>query len=140
MLRSPSLPLFLTLLSLSAVSGAAQPLDCGTTLVEPAWTWEAPSAWSDGTWPAAPKSAHADGTDPTIFSADEGRRIKRMPCVTSAREVVFVENDGVTWDGAGRLASIQLRRNLHSHRAITRTEDGLFHSFQGQVFPFDHRG
>jgi hypothetical protein len=40
--------------------------------------------------------------------------------------VVFVENDRLTWDGAGNLASVSLRRNLHSYRRITDPGDGLF--------------
>jgi len=69
-----------------------------------------------------------DGTDYSIFAGDEGRRIKHMPCVTSGRLAVFVEADSLSWDGAGLLASVNLRRNLHSHRSLTAPEDGLFHS------------
>jgi hypothetical protein len=69
-----------------------------------------------------------DGTDNAIFSIDEGLRVKHMPCVTDSGQVVFVESDEVGWDGAGRLASVSLRRNLHSHRPITGDGDGLFHS------------
>jgi hypothetical protein len=71
---------------------------------------------------------NSDGTDPALFSADEGRRVKAMPCLTRDRLVVFVEADEVGWDGAGTLASVSLRRNLHSHRPITAEGDGLFHS------------
>ncbi len=73
---------------------------------------------------------HTDGVDYALFSGDEGKRVKRMPCVTTDRLVVFVENDSneVPWDGAGTLASVSLRRNLHSYRPITRARDGLFHS------------
>ncbi len=69
-----------------------------------------------------------DGTDFALFAAEEGLRIKHMPCVTSDRMAVFVETDQAPWDGAGRLAAVSLRRNLHSHRAITAPADGLFHS------------
>jgi hypothetical protein len=71
---------------------------------------------------------NADGTDPALFAGDEGERFKWMPCVTRDRLVVFVESERAEWDGAGRLASVSLRRNLHSHRAITAPADGLFHS------------
>jgi hypothetical protein len=71
---------------------------------------------------------NADGTDPAVLSADEGQRIKAMPCVTRDRLVVFVESSDGAWDGAGPLASVSLRRNLHSHRRITGAGDGLFHS------------
>jgi hypothetical protein len=73
-------------------------------------------------------ASQTDGLDYAAFSADEGRRIKRMPCVTEDRLVVFVENDELTWDGAGSLASVSLRRNLHSYRRITPEGEGLFHS------------
>jgi len=73
-------------------------------------------------------AAQIDGLDYAIFAGDEGLRVKRMPTVTSDRLVVFVESDELTWDGSGRLASVSLRRNLRSHRAITDDADGLFHS------------
>ena len=70
-----------------------------------------------------------DGLDPAVFAADQGLRIKLMPCVTDmpGRLVVFVEAEQVPWDGAGALASVSLRRNLHSYRRISRDDDGLFH-------------
>jgi hypothetical protein len=71
---------------------------------------------------------NADGTDPALFSGDEGGRVKLMPCVTEDRLVVFVEGDTVGWDGAGSLGAVSLRRNLHSYRAVTKASDGLFHS------------
>jgi Tol biopolymer transport system component len=74
-------------------------------------------------------ASQTDGIDYAVFSADEGRRIKLMPSVTTERLVVFVENDEQRWDGAGNLASVSLRRNLHSYRRITADGDGLF------VFP-----
>jgi len=71
-----------------------------------------------------------DGLDAEVFSADEGQRIKTMPCATptSDRLVVFVESEKVGWDGAGSLASVSLRRNLHSYRRVTEAAAGLFHS------------
>jgi Tol biopolymer transport system component len=71
-------------------------------------------------------ASQTDGIDYAVFSADEGRRIKLMPTVTPDRLVVFVESDETTWDGAGNLASVSLRRNLHSYRPITDEGDGLF--------------
>jgi hypothetical protein len=41
---------------------------------------------------------------------------------------VFVESAEPTRDGAGRLAAVSLRRNLHSYRELTRSSDGLYHS------------
>jgi hypothetical protein len=72
-----------------------------------------------------------DGTDPAVFAADEGARVKAMPGVTRNRLVVFVESDPAAWDGAGSLASVSLRRNLHSHRRITAFGQGLFLSPSG---------
>ncbi len=74
---------------------------------------------------------HTDGTDCAVFSTEEGRSIKQMPSLTRSGLIVFVETDRTTWDGAGSLASVTLRRNLHSHRAITRESDGLFVSPSG---------
>jgi hypothetical protein len=73
-------------------------------------------------------TVNADGTDMAVFSADEGRRIKLMPTTTTKGLAVFVESDKVPWDGSGLLASVQLRRPLHSYRAIPTEEDSLFHS------------
>ena len=67
-----------------------------------------------------------DGLDYALFAGDEGLRVKHMPCVTDERLVVFVEGDRVGWGGAGSLASVSLRRNLHSYRPITAPGDGLF--------------
>jgi hypothetical protein len=71
-------------------------------------------------------AVNTDGTDAAVFSADEGQRVKQMPCVTADGLVVFVEGDKIGWDGAGALASVSLRRNLHSFRRITSEKDGLF--------------
>jgi hypothetical protein len=69
-----------------------------------------------------------DGTDLMVLCADQGRCVKQMPTVTTSGLVVFVEADEVGWDGAGSLASVSLRRPLHTYRQITRRSDGLFHS------------
>jgi hypothetical protein len=73
-------------------------------------------------------AAQTDGMDYSLFAGDEGRRVKLMPAVTADRLVVFVEGDPVEADGSGRLASVSLRRNLHSYRPIAGAVDGLFHS------------
>jgi hypothetical protein len=73
-------------------------------------------------------TAQTDGLDYALFSGDEGDRFKLMPAVTTGRLVVFVEGDKFSPDGAGRLAAVSLRRNLHSHAPITSGEDGFFHS------------
>jgi hypothetical protein len=69
-----------------------------------------------------------DGTDLALFSGDEGRSIKYMPCVTDHGLAVFVEPFKPVWDRSGGLSMVTIRRPLHSYRAITREEDGLFHS------------
>jgi len=69
---------------------------------------------------------NTDGTGNTIFSGDEGLRVKQMPCVTRSGLVVFVEADQLTWDGAGRLSSVTLKRNLRSHHPIVADQQGLF--------------
>ena len=69
-----------------------------------------------------------DGTDYAVFSADEGKRIKHMPCATTSGRAVFVEAETVPWDGAGSLGCVSLRRPLHSYRPVTQDSDGLFHS------------
>jgi len=69
-----------------------------------------------------------DGADCALFADPKGQRIKHMPCVTATGLVVFVEADCVPWDGAGRLACVEMRRPLHSYRPLTGTPDGLFHS------------
>ena len=62
---------------------------------------------------------NTDGADYALFCGDQGRRIKHMPCATTAGLVVFVEADQVGWDGAGQLGSTTLRRNFYSYRPVT---------------------
>ena len=69
-----------------------------------------------------------DGSDFAGFTTGQGKRVQQMPCVTSRGLVAFVEADTVGWDGAGSLASVTLRRPLHSYRVLTRPDQGLFHS------------
>lgn len=90
------------------------------------------SSWQRSTLERGPRGRVSlfalltDGLDYALFSGDEGRRVKHMPCVTGEGLVVFVEGDRVGWDGAGSLASVSMRRNLHSYRPITELGDGLF--------------
>jgi hypothetical protein len=67
---------------------------------------------------------NTDGTDLMIFAGDEGRRVKHMPAYAGDRLVAFVEGDPVAGDGAGALAAVSLRRNLHSHRVLS--DEGLY--------------
>lgn len=71
-------------------------------------------------------AANSDGTDLSIFATHEGFRIKQMPCTTTSGLAVFVGADSNTWDGAGHLASVTLRRPMHSYEQITSADDGLF--------------
>jgi len=66
--------------------------------------------------------------DYTAFSGPQGRTIKQMACTTANRQVVFIEGDRASWDGAGSVATLSLRRNLHSYRPLTKPADGLYHS------------
>jgi hypothetical protein len=72
--------------------------------------------------------ANLEGTDPAPLCVDGGRPIKHMACETAGGLVVFVEADGTTGDGAGRLACVSSRRPLHTYRPLTEPGDGLFHS------------
>ena len=67
-----------------------------------------------------------DGTDYAIYSGYEGSAVKRSPAITANGLAVFVESQTEAWDGAGTLSAVQLRRNLHSYRAVTKATDGLF--------------
>jgi len=67
-----------------------------------------------------------DGTDYAAFSGTQGRRVQLMACVTGRRQVVFVDADSTAEDGAGPLATIDLRRNLHSYRRLTLPAEGAF--------------
>ena len=71
---------------------------------------------------------NADGTDYQLYAGAEGLSVKRMPTPTASGLVVFVETNGDTGDGSGRLASVSQRRPLHTYRAITGDRDGFFHS------------
>ena len=72
-------------------------------------------------------TVNLDGTDFSLFSS-EGKSVKLMPCMTAGGLVVFVESERLPWEGSGQLASVSLRRNLHSYQRLTQPEDGLFHS------------
>jgi len=71
---------------------------------------------------------NTDGVDLMIFAGDEGKRVKNMPAYAGNRLVVFVEGDRIEGDGSGSLGVVSLRRNLHTYRALTAPEDGLYRS------------
>ncbi|MCW5978783.1 MAG: hypothetical protein KIT09_11935 [Bryobacteraceae bacterium] len=69
-----------------------------------------------------------DGVDLAFYAGDQGAAFKRAPAVTAGRDVVFVESDAWSPDGAGTLASVSLRRALYSYRKLTDPSHGLFRS------------
>ncbi len=71
---------------------------------------------------------HLDGTDYAAFSGSQGKRFKRMACVTPQGLAAFVESDRDEPDGSGNVATLSLRRNLRSYRPVTQPSAGLFHS------------
>jgi Tol biopolymer transport system component len=73
-------------------------------------------------------AVNIDGTDFMLFADSEGLKYKRMPCVTTRRLAVFVESEQLRPDGAGYLACVTLRRNLHSYKRLTKPGEGLFRS------------
>jgi hypothetical protein len=87
------------------------------------------SAWNSGPGRRiALFAVNIDGTDFAAFSGGQGFGNLRMACVTSQRQVVFIESGDASKDGSGSLAVINLRRNLHSYRRLTATAQGAFHS------------
>ena len=73
-------------------------------------------------------ATNIDGTDYATFSGGQGSRVKHMACVTARRLVLFVEGNASAPDGAGSLAVISLRRNLHSYRPLALPPVYLYHS------------
>ena len=91
------------------------------------WQRHSPGPRADGR--VALFGVNIDGTDLMIFAGDEGRRVKHMPAATGDRPRGLRRGGrGSRATAAGRLASVSLRRNLHSYRSITGRADGLYHS------------
>lgn len=67
-----------------------------------------------------------DGADCARFAEDAGLRVQRMPCVTTGGLVIFIESDHFTWDGAGQLAAVTLRRPLVSYHRLMREESNAY--------------
>lgn len=68
------------------------------------------------------------GTGLNLFYGNhQGALVKAMPCEIEKPEwaVVFVESDGDTPDGSGRLAWVLMRRPLRTHKVLSR--DGGFY-------------
>jgi hypothetical protein len=70
-------------------------------------------------------AVNLDGTDCTPFAEDRGMAVKQMPCATNDL-VVFVESELSSGGDGGTLASVSIRRPLHSYRSITKPSDGRF--------------
>jgi len=71
-------------------------------------------------------AVNMDGTDMVPYVTTEGHRARQMPTATESGVVVYVEADALAGDGAGSLASVSMRRPLHSYRSLTNPDDGLF--------------
>ncbi len=83
-----------------------------------------------GVWGrAALFGVNIDGTDYALFGDVNGRRVKRMPCVTDRGLVVFVEGDQLAADGSGQLAAVTFRRPLKSYRTLTSESEGYAYSY-----------
>ena len=54
-----------------------------------------------------------------LYGSHTGMTSQTAACELPDRTVVFVESDGVSQDGSGRLACISLRRPLHSRRLLS---------------------
>jgi hypothetical protein len=62
---------------------------------------------------------HIEGADMERYGGERGRRIQGMPCATPGGLVVFVESDGVTWDGSGQLACVEEKRPHVTYRKLS---------------------
>ena len=64
------------------------------------------------------------GTGLNLFYGNhQGATVKTMACEMPDRTLVFVESDGSTYDGSGRLASVSFRRPLNSHEILSKGEE-----------------
>lgn len=57
-----------------------------------------------------------------FYGNHRGPTLKTMACEMPDRTLVFVESDGSTRDGSGRLARVSFRRPLHSHEILSKGE------------------
>lgn len=61
------------------------------------------------------------GTGLNLFYGNhQGENVKTMACEMPDRTVVFVESDGSSYDGSGRLARVSFMRPLRSHAILSR--------------------
>ncbi|MEW6747348.1 MAG: hypothetical protein AB1486_31845 [Planctomycetota bacterium] len=71
---------------------------------------------------------NTEGTDFALYSPNGKARIRHMACETRDRLVVFIEADGVGWDGAGSLMAVPMRRPTSAAQLLAPSSGGLFHS------------
>ena len=63
------------------------------------------------------------GTGLNLFYGNhQGTTVKTMACEMPDGTLVFVESDGSTCDGSGRLAKVSFQRPLHSHEILSKGE------------------
>jgi hypothetical protein len=61
------------------------------------------------------------GTGLNLFYGNhQGESVKTMSCEMLDRTLVFIESDGSSYDGSGRLARVSFKRPLHSHEILSR--------------------
>lgn len=62
-----------------------------------------------------------DGTGVNLFcGTGQGATLKAMACEMPDHTVVFVESEGDTPDGSGRLARVSFKRPLHSYQLLSK--------------------
>ncbi len=62
-----------------------------------------------------------DGTGVNLFcGTSQGATLKTMACEMPDRTLVFVESEGETPDGSGRLARVSFKRPLHSYQLLSK--------------------
>ena len=66
-------------------------------------------------------ASYWDGTGMNLFcGTGQGKTLKTMACEMPDRTLVFVESEGETPDGSGRLARVSFRRPLHSYELLSK--------------------
>lgn len=77
------------------------------------------------------QAVNTDGTDVMPMCANVGKLSKRMAVAIPRGllgKLVFVESDVVPWDGAGELASVDLRRPLATYGTLKTDDNYVYHS------------
>ncbi|MFC1573049.1 hypothetical protein ACFL6M_05565, partial [Candidatus Eisenbacteria bacterium] len=75
------------------------------------------SSWQRGAFTLMAISWAGENLNAFYGSHDKGTS-QTAACELPNRNVVFVEHEGLSADGAGRLALVSLRRPLHSHKVL----------------------